>query len=119
LSGLARWFDPDANWFSRDKWEHAVGFWAVSVVTTLVVQWWDAGVHAWWAVAFLSFLITCALGLAFEAGQLDTARNPLVGTLHDRRQLLGQPGYGIGLIDLCWDAVGGFLGATATAWLLR
>lgn len=83
------WFDPDRDWRSLDKIEHAVLGFATALVLLLVVHA-GLGILAW----------TLALGLAFELGQADVA--------HSQR-LLGKPGFGIGLLDLFYDGLGALI----------
>lgn len=89
-----RYLDPDTRVFSRDKFEHFGGCLGFTLI-----------------LLFIGFsppaalLLTMLVGAVFELGQVDTARNLSVMT-RDGRPLLGQPGFGFGLLDLAWDIVG-------------
>jgi hypothetical protein len=83
---VAIWFDPDRDWRSLDKIEHAFGGFAVALLLLLAV-------HS--GLSILGW--TMVIGLAYELGQADVA--------HSQR-LLGKPGYGIGLVDLAYDGFG-------------
>lgn len=85
---LSAWFDPDTDLRSLDKMEHAFGGFAVCLICVQFVSGFDA------------FVLTCVIGFVYECGQADTA--------HSLRAL-GRPGFGIGLVDLAYDAVGALI----------
>lgn len=89
VAHIGIWFDPDRDWRSVDKIEHAFGGFALCLVFLMVT-------HAGWR----AFELTMLVGLAYECGQADVA--------HSQR-LLGKPGFGIGLVDLAYDAIGAII----------
>ncbi len=95
-------FDPDRNWKSWDKAEHAAAGLLICALLTLFVSHW------------IALGVTIALGAAFELGQYDTARSTYVEYEHgdiDRTYeiALGNEGYGFGLLDLAADTAGALL----------
>lgn len=92
---LAIWFDPDRDFRSVDKIEHAFGGFAVCLVSL-----WLVAVLRTLPIAIAALILTLIIGLVYEAGQADVA--------HSQR-LLGKPGFGIGLVDLAYDGFGAIL----------
>ena len=80
-------FDPDTKLFAWDKLEHFLG----AALLTWVLANFYANVEA----AFLAF----GFAVAFEIGQFDAVRS-------GAPTLLGEPGYGIGILDLIVGAAG-------------
>lgn len=80
--------DPDRDWRSVDKMQHLLGGFGVRLVMQLKETGWEA--VFWSSVIFL----------VYELGQTDVARS---------LKKLGQPGFGIGLVDLAYDEIGLFL----------
>jgi len=78
-------FDPDRDWRSLDKMQHLLGGFGVRLAMELKEMGWEA--IFWSSVIFL----------VYELGQTDVARS---------LKKLGQPGYGIGLVDLAYDEIG-------------
>jgi hypothetical protein len=83
-----RIIDPDWNWRSGDKVQHAAGGFALCLVFDAVLPIRQALMLTLWTAA------------VFEAGQTDVAIS-----LHK----LGAPGYGFGLADLLAGSVGACL----------
>lgn len=80
-------FDPDRQFFTMDKLQHA----AFGAGITLVAL--ALGFGPLW-----SFLAVLALGITYELGQWDVARH-FMSRMH--------PGFGFGLLDLLADLIGG------------
>jgi hypothetical protein len=78
-------FDPDYDWRSLDKVQHAAAGFALCLGFNLVLAIGDAFLIAVWTLA------------VFEAGQTDVA--------HSLRRL-GIPGFGFGLLDLAFGIAG-------------
>jgi hypothetical protein len=98
-------FDPDRNWKSWDKVQHA--FLALLLCALLTLHF--SRLESW--------LITLLVGAAWELAGWDVARGTFVEhELGDMDRVyeptLGHPGYGFGLLDLAAVAVGAF------AWIL-
>ena len=86
---IAIWFDPDHDFRSFDKIEHAFGGFAVALLLLLAVHS-ALGILAW----------TMVIGLVYECGQADVAHS---------QHLLGKPGFGIGILDLFYDGLGALI----------
>lgn len=87
------WFDPDMDFRSVDKIQHAFGCFAIA----LLLVWLLPKVELWPLTTRVLFW-TLVIGLVYECGQTDVARS---------QRLLGKPGFGIGLVDLFFDGAGG------------
>jgi hypothetical protein len=92
---IAIWFDPDRDWRSADKIMHAFGGFAVCLLSL-----WLVVVLRTLPFVAAALVLTMIIGLVYEFGQADVA--------HSQR-LLGKPGYGIGLVDLTYDAIGALI----------
>lgn len=91
---ITRFLDPDRNWRSWDKIEHAALGFAVCAIATFVLAPLPAFGFTLWTAAI------------YEAGQTDTAQS--LGKL-------GQPGFGFGLLDQAFSTAGALLWLTLTA----
>jgi len=94
--------DPDWDWRRLATVQHFVACFALaflSVQLTPAITWVALG-----APTLFAFLLVLWTALVYEAGQTDTAYS-----LRDSagRRYAGQPGYGVGLMDI----VAGILGA--------
>lgn len=88
--------DPDRDWRSLDKAQHAAACFALCLLFDGLLLLGDA------------FLITVWTAAAYEAGQTDVAVS---------RRLLGTPGYGFGILDLAFGVAGAGLYAGLVAAL--
>jgi hypothetical protein len=83
--------DPDRDWRSLDKVEHAALGFAVCCLATFLLPGLQAFLFALWT------------GAVYEAGQTDTAYSLRDGS---GRRYAGQPGFGFSFLDLAFDVAG-------------
>jgi len=94
---IAFWFDPDRDWRSVDKLQHAVlGFVVALLLLVPIYLRWVLFAHA----ALGVLIATLVIGLIWELAQAEIAHS---------QHLLGKPGYGIGLVDLAYDGIGALI----------